>query len=865
MNDILTITEHQKISVKEKRDVLKNTISEEDKKLLFDIQYSDKDGKSRYVFSHDGSNKIKAKSIVGSISLKTGLTIEILPKFAKDDLDKDSIKQHREMLLNMIRVSNERNFISSASQSSKISVEEMPLLNYIIELFSDDLLKALRTGVYTTYNQTIENSSNIRGNILISKTIQNNIVDKSKVFTAHNRHSANNLLMQIFKTLSMLLLKDHNLSYSTKQNLYEITLLLGEVDTIELTQKDFERVVFNRLNDKFEILFKQAKFIFTKYMPFTSHINATPFWSILFNMDYLFEKFCAYLFRRSDIETQEQAIIDCYKNSHYTVSAKPDFILSSEKQQIVIDAKWKILRTDKTLYGLNTQNFWQLFSYMNLIDKEQEIKGYFIVPKNSDEFDEEIHFEPIMEGNKSITILSIDFSLPFNELIERYRFKIVNDELKIEICEKRLIEPPVEERSIDEFNLEEFIDELEILSKYNRKRLSNLYKNRTIEEKVLKNTFLLKKLQKVKTTNFLTFVKDNLHRKILRLDSLNIDTIPQNINKMKSLTHLDIYNNNLQNIPNEILDLKALKELQIDKSIVDSSVDVLIELIKHNTIIKDEDGNELNEYIRSFLETKDKNIQVETTPKIKPDNNVKTHNITIDMYRNMDDDSKMNFIDEANLTLIDEKLLQYIIYSEDNIDRLDELTYNQTLPLKYLLLIYNDHLENKEIKNNVKNQNHPILDKITSTYIENIPSYIKKNFDQIDKEILLAYAMTQKNEFYKIREKIAQLTNDLDILNELSKNRNDKPILQSILFKTQNNPNFQKIVNGNKSLYSTETLDRIAKYDEYYIFNNESCLISLVSSNWHLTNTTKKYLLNQYPTDNVIQSNIERNNFNKYI
>jgi len=437
MKKPLIVVEHEEIRVAEKRNISKKIISRKDKEELFSIIHTDRFNKERYVFSRKGKDGIKANSIVGSISLKSGLIIEILPKFAKNDLTDEAIIQYRETLLRMIQVSNERNFISSTLQSSKISVGEMPLIRYMIELFSESLLFSLRNSIVTTYNKKVENSSYIRGNVLLTKTIQNNFIDKSKVYISYNKHSSNNLLMQIFKTLAQLLLNDTNLSYRAKQYLYEVYVLLDSVDVIPLKQHHFDKVIFNRLNDKYEILFRQAEFIFNQYMPFTSNINSTPFWAILFDMNYLFEKFCTYLFRKSDIDIEEQSSVNCFQSANKIVSAKPDFIIKSQVDLFnstnicVVDAKWKLLTNDKSLYGLNAQNFWQLFSYMNLKSHNEEIHGYFIVPKNSDEFDDEIVFESIIEGNKSITILSIDFSLSFEELIDRYSFKIINNELKV--------------------------------------------------------------------------------------------------------------------------------------------------------------------------------------------------------------------------------------------------------------------------------------------------------------------------------------------------------------------------------------------------------------------------------------------------
>ncbi len=433
MKETLTITEHQEIKVDEIRNISKFTISDQDKWLLLSITHKNKHGKKKHVFSRARSlkNGLKANSIVGSISLKSGLIVEILPKYAKGDLNNSSIKRYRKTLLNMIRVSNERNFIRSTTQSSKISIGEMPIIRYIIELFSESLLNSLRNKSFSSYSKVIEKSSSIRGNILVEKTIQANLIDKSKVYISYNKHSSNNTLMSIFRTLSNILLNDANLSYRAKNNFNEVYLLLYDVDLINIKQQDFKDMSFNRLNDSFKILFKQAEFIFNKYMPFSSSVNSTPFWAILFDMNYLFEKFCSYLFRKSNIEIKEQNLMKCFSSEHNCISMKPDFIIYNNGEVASIaDAKWKLLSKNNILNGLNSQNFWQLFSYMNLVSN-QEVNGYFIVPKNNKEIDDEIVFSSRITGHKNINILSIDFSLEFEDIINKYRFEFVENTLRL--------------------------------------------------------------------------------------------------------------------------------------------------------------------------------------------------------------------------------------------------------------------------------------------------------------------------------------------------------------------------------------------------------------------------------------------------
>jgi len=80
------------------------------------------------------------------------------------------------------------------------------------------------------------------------------------------------------------------------------------------------------------------------------------------------------------------------------------------------------------------------------------------------------------------------------------------------------------------------------------------------------------------------------------------------------------------------------------------------------------------------------------------------------------------------------------------------------------------------------------------------------------------------------------LTDDLDILDELSKHRDNEYLLKKIIFKTSKNPSFISKVKDNKSIYSTHTLARIATYEEF------PELLNLLSSNYNITKETREKL-----------------------
>jgi len=928
MKDILTVIEHQEIYVSKTRNLEKYTISYEDRELLFDIVHLDRDNKNRYVVSNKGGNRLKVNSIVGSISLKTGLTIEILPKFAKNNLDEDSIKKHRKMLINILRVSNEKNFISSSSQNSKVLADEMPLLHYVIELFSEELLNLLRGGVYTNYNKKIENSSHVRGTILVSKTIQNNIIDKSKVYISYNQHSSNNLLMQLFRTLAKILLNDKNLSYKAKQNLHEIYLLLDNIEIIKIQKYDFKKITFNRLNDKFETLFTQAEFIFNQYMPFSSSINSTPFWSILFDMNYLFENFCAYLFRKSKIKIKEQSITNCFTDTNKIVSAKPDFIIQNNTETInVVDAKWKMLDKEKSLYGLNAQNFWQLFSYMNLINQDKEIKGYFIVPKYGDSFEDEIIFTPIKDGNKSINILSIDFSLDFEVLVNKYSFEMIDNELKV--CKKivkqcedikievdEVVEIEIKEKiaTIKEtkddvqFDLEEFIRELETLN--SNKNLRKKLSPSKYDEK-FSNLFYLKEKYETKSQTFKIVVKENIVRKEWSFTDLELTTIPKNIMKLKGVTQLSFENNNIKTLPKElfklnklkslnfvnnniviipseikelknlliisiyenknidvsnILEVKSLIRINVDKDIIFNNIKIMKELKTKDIEILDSSGNDLIEYINSFSQSKESAIiNTEGIESIIDEKDVLEDFIELNIknYNSISEDDKIDFCIVSELNTCDDELLKKLCYEESE-DILVELLEDKKIKIRFVLLIYilnsnNQKFIKEYIINKIDTFNHKQLSNIIFLAEEksffDVSKYIEENFKTIDDEILFGYAIIKdiiNSTISKTREMISKLTNNLELLDELSKNKYDSNVIGNIIFKSMNNPIFTENVKNKDTKYTLITLDRIARYEQYYRYEDEFCKISQIANNFNLSDETREYLFNKYKNDKVL-------------
>lgn len=256
----------------------------------------------------------------------------------------------------------------------------------------------------------------------------------------------------------------------------------------------------------------------------------------------------------------------------------------------------------------------------------------------------------------------------------------------------------------------------------------------------------------------------------------------------------------------------------------------------------------------TYPEKKSKNISIQKT----------ILNVTVENYKKMTKEEKINFVNEGIFSKVSVEVIK-LIMKEIDIDILEDFTYNQTLPLEFAFVTYNNNLDRKDdevkrLKENLLKRKNQVLNGLLELNIFSLEIHIEKKFLLIDKEILLGYTMSSIKKLQRIREKISKLTNDLDILNELSKHRDEEDVLWNIVLKNnKNNKKFVELVKNKDSVFSLEILDRISRYEEYYKFENDKCLITRLAHNYSLTEQTKEYLFEKYRDDNVFLETLSKN------
>jgi len=226
-------------------------------------------------------------------------------------------------------------------------------------------------------------------------------------------------------------------SYEIKQNLFEITSILSNVESLnKLELFDFENYYFTRLNESYKTLFYQAKIIYFEYFPLNSDEDeTTPYWAIYFDMDFLFEKFVGHLLYKSGFDVKEQEKLQIYKSNYVT----PDFVLYNER--IVIDSKYTEYKQFGKSKSPNSQSIFQITNYMDNLNFE----GSLVMIGNANE---NILFNNLMHG-KSFNVISLDMGSDFDNLIDNFRFFNDNNKLNFEFSELESLPDEEEDNNSD--------------------------------------------------------------------------------------------------------------------------------------------------------------------------------------------------------------------------------------------------------------------------------------------------------------------------------------------------------------------------------------------------------------------------------
>lgn len=340
------------------------------------------------------------------------LTIEILPKTDKSNLtavntttvalaetnkDDATAKQNwHNVLLQMLR---ECKLLKvDYSDYANLNLKSNSILEIYIDLFLTETEKLLHEGLIKKYRKEEDNNFAMKGQLVFSKHLSQNLIHKERFYTRYTAYSRTNIFNQLlYKTLHLISGISNN--YRLKEKVSRLLLDFPPVPDCNVFESTFDRLVFDRKTERYREALLISKMLLLNYSPDITGGNEKVI-AILFDMNKLWEEFVfRRLLRAADesvkILRQQKKEFWWHAAKNYYKHVKPDILLNKAGKNIIIDTKWKIAEDANP----GDEDLKQLFIYNLLWDAEH---SFLIYPgKFSGTKGAYVHFELSAQKRKS--------------------------------------------------------------------------------------------------------------------------------------------------------------------------------------------------------------------------------------------------------------------------------------------------------------------------------------------------------------------------------------------------------------------------------------------------------------------------------
>ena len=369
------------------------------------------------------NNKIYSGNIMGFIGYND-TQIKITSRFASEDED-----YFLHYMLQKVLCLNIFDFKHSTNKEDSF--------DFLIYMFLDLFQKAIRQGIYKSYQKREYNDANVRGAIDINRHIKNNIPFNGKVAYKTREYSYDNNITQLIR---------HTIEYINTKSKGILNIAKEEVKNsisqmIEATSsydKNKRQNIINKnlkkLNHPYFYEYEPLRKIcvqILRHEEIKYGREEDKIYGVLFDGAYLWEEYIYTILKDLDFKhprnKEKTEGINLLNNKW---SVYPDFY--NENKKIVLDTKYKMLNKNNEEIDGNDKH--QIISYVYTLGAK---KGGFVYPSENKEFS----FDNIgilnREYNKNIledyspSIFKYAFLIP-NKKLNEENFENIND-FKIEI------------------------------------------------------------------------------------------------------------------------------------------------------------------------------------------------------------------------------------------------------------------------------------------------------------------------------------------------------------------------------------------------------------------------------------------------
>lgn len=325
--------------------------------------------------SKNGNEVIRVKNYVGIVSLKSGTTIEILPKTAYNPKS-DETEFARRFVVEMLYASGNISY-KSFQRANLEAHRNMNLYEVFIRLFLDELNELYKKGLKAGYVFYEDNENFLKGKVLFNEHIKRNFAHKEKFYVGYETFSFDRVENRLIKS-TLIYLKNKSHEDQNRRDIRRMLLIFDEITPSQNYDSDFQRCDKGRTGREYADVLALCK-VFLVRKNFTMYGGKNEATALLFPMNILFEKYIAKEMAGA-VAKLGWSLFDqdtgkyLFENKKFPL--RPDIVLRSKTDErvFIIDTKWKRLYNNpRENYGISQADMYQMYAYHTRYENVQTV------------------------------------------------------------------------------------------------------------------------------------------------------------------------------------------------------------------------------------------------------------------------------------------------------------------------------------------------------------------------------------------------------------------------------------------------------------------------------------------------------------
>lgn len=331
----------------------------------------------------------------------------------------------------MVKIKNIYYMLAYAFQALKedgwdyLTSEEFDNIHDLMAaILSKGISNQLKRGVYRDYQTQTEVLSGLRGKINIAISIKRQTLRNRQIVCSFEDFSENNVMNQILKTTSLLLIHHSNVRMEQRKKLKNLMLYFDRVDIVAPQEINWNTLNYHRNNATYKMLMNIC-FLIIKGLLLTTESGKYKLSKYLDDqhMHRLFERFVLGYFQRKYPNLKAGASnIDWIVDdgfADFLPRMKTDITLRRGEETLIIDTKYyghtmqKNPQFDKST--LISGHLYQIFTYVKNKDTNNtgNVSGVLLYAKTEEEITPDNEYR--MSGNR-ISVKTLDLSGEWEEI-----------------------------------------------------------------------------------------------------------------------------------------------------------------------------------------------------------------------------------------------------------------------------------------------------------------------------------------------------------------------------------------------------------------------------------------------------------------